>query len=107
MINNKKSVVYNKKDLSVLFVEMAESNNIPLSTVFKHIAFLAKNKNYGNKSIDDITISAGRKMIVFDQNILRKLMNDYQAPGVSKKKFAEDFVEALWRNKEKKHLKNM
>lgn len=108
MKNTKNLKVYNKKDLSLLMLKMAEENKIPLSTIFKHIAFLAQNKYYGERNIDEINPSLEKSTIIFDQNIIRKLMSDFQAPGISKQKFVKEFIEVLWENKinktiEKKH----
>lgn len=97
-LNNKNIVVFGRDNLKSVMVNMLKEQKIPLTMIFKHIAFLAQMKYFDHYSIDSLNPKLDKFSV--DANIMRNLIAEFQSPQMqSIEKFSKEFVNSLWNNK--------
>lgn len=100
-INTEKNklVKFQKNDLRHIMKKMLNEQKEPMSSVFRHIAFLARTKYFDNNNINFINPNAFKKTVDIDANMMRKLMDGYRSPNIDKNEFIKDFIDSLWVSK--------
>ena len=78
---------------------MINEQKYPLSIIFKHFAFLAQTKYFDAYQIDEVNPRSAKSSVLINVSIMRKLMDEFQSPKQTKKKFISDFIDQLWVDK--------
>jgi hypothetical protein len=97
--NKSDLVIFSKFDLQKTMSIMLKEQKEPMSSIFRHIAYLSSTKYFDNSQINIINPRSIKPSVDINVNVMRQLMAHYQSPTTNKNQFIKDFVEGLWKEK--------